>query len=355
MTDKPVPRTVYILGAGASKEVNLPMGVELKTRIAKAVDIRFEGGVRQVSGDYLITEALRLHVQSGVPPSRDINPYLHAGRRIRDGMPQAISIDNFVDAHVDDTRVATCAKLAIVRAILEAEDKSLLHVDRRSAQSRIEFARLEKTWYMPFFQLLTENCRKSDVNARLSSIAVVAFNYDRCIEQYLFYALQNYYGLQAEEASEALTRLEIHHPYGKVGSLPWMDPRSGIEFGNEPNARQLLEISSQIKTFTEGTDPATPEFQRITQLMSQASTLVFLGFAYHRLNLDLLFPPRVIVPSSPLRRIYGTAFGISVDDVLHIEDDFVSRAGVGRPNIRLGNQLTCAALFQEHWRGLSQP
>jgi hypothetical protein len=183
---------------------------------------------------------------------------------------------------------------------------------------------------------------------------VVAFNYDRCIEQYLFYALQNYYGFQPQEASDALDSLEIHHPYGKVGSLPWMDAKAGIEFGNEPSARQLVELSSQVKTFTEGTDPAAPEFQRITQLMSLASTLVFLGFAYHRLNLDLLFPPGASVSPTPSRRIYGTALGISGDDVRHIQDDFVSRAGVDRANIWLGIRLTCAALFQEHWRGLSQ-
>jgi hypothetical protein len=355
MSDKPVPRTVFVLGAGASKEALLPMGSELKARIAKFLDIRFESGIRQVSGDHLITEALRHHTQACVPPSRDINPFLHAGRRIRDGMPQAISIDNFVDAHAEDKHVAVCAKLAIVRAIIEAEGKSLLHAQTRSAQPSIEFAGLEKTWYTRFFQLLTENCRKAEVKPRLSSIAIVAFNYDRCIEHYLFHALQNYYGLQPEEASDALTSLEIHHPYGKVGSLPWMDSRSGIEFGHEPSARKLLELSSQVKTFTEGTDPAATEFRRITQLMSQASTLVFLGFAYHRLNLDLLFPPGASVLSTPSRRIYGTALGISADDVRHIQDDFVDRAGVDRASIRLGSELTCAALFQEHWRGLSKP
>ena len=43
---------VLVLGAGASKEVNLPIGTELKSEIARLLDIRFEFGSRQKSGDY---------------------------------------------------------------------------------------------------------------------------------------------------------------------------------------------------------------------------------------------------------------------------------------------------------------
>jgi hypothetical protein len=180
---------------------------------------------------------------------------------------------------------------------------------------------------------------------------MVVFNYDRCIEHYLFHALQNYYGIPREEAAVAMGHLEVHHPYGQVGDLPWANPRSNIEFGTDPNSRQLLDVAKQIKTFTEGTDPAAPEFRRITELMRDAPQVVFLGFAYHRLNLDLLFP--VPTPAVADRTMFGTAYGLSQSDADHIENHLVQRAGVGRHRVNLGRELTCAGLFQEYWRALS--
>jgi hypothetical protein len=35
-------KTVYIVGAGASKEVNLPIGYELKSIISKLLNIQFD-------------------------------------------------------------------------------------------------------------------------------------------------------------------------------------------------------------------------------------------------------------------------------------------------------------------------
>jgi hypothetical protein len=100
-------KTVFVLGAGASKELRLPTGDELKTSIAKDLDIRFEHFSSKVSGSDEITEAFRV-LAKAEPAQRDINSYLHASWRIRDAMPQAISIDNFLDAHSDDPLRKVC-------------------------------------------------------------------------------------------------------------------------------------------------------------------------------------------------------------------------------------------------------
>ncbi|MBL8340573.1 MAG: hypothetical protein JNL30_03810 [Rubrivivax sp.] len=352
MTDS-TPRTVFVLGAGASKEANLPLGSELKAKIASALDIRFEHGSQKVSGDDEITTALRLAAQSATPPSRDINPYLAAAWRIRDAMPQAISIDNFVDSHADDPRIAFCGKLAIVKTILDAERSSMLYFDRVSSRSHLDFATLEPTWFNAFFQLLTENCRRSGVEGRLRSVALVIFNYDRCIEQYIYFALQNYYGMTEQEAAAATQALEIHHPYGQVGSLAWSGPQSPIPFGESPRPQQLVRVAEQIKTFTEGTNPADAGFQRITQLLATAPRLVFLGFAFHRLNIDLLFPQGATATPDTGRRVYATAFGVSASDIKDIATALVNVAGCRDHNIHIGGQLTCAGLFKEYWRSMS--
>ena len=73
----PNKNTLYIVGAGASSEVNLPTGDILKNEISSSLYIRFDG-YSQLSGDRVITQALRLYDESNNFPSQDINPHLHS-------------------------------------------------------------------------------------------------------------------------------------------------------------------------------------------------------------------------------------------------------------------------------------
>ena len=107
--------TVIVVGAGASNEVGLPTGAGLKDKIADLLDFRFEHGVRLIRGSHLIYDALRLKVRG------DVNPYLHAAHHIRGALPQAKSIDDFLEIHKDDEKIELCGKLAIVQSVLAAE------------------------------------------------------------------------------------------------------------------------------------------------------------------------------------------------------------------------------------------
>jgi len=55
--------TVFIVGAGASKEVNIPTGYELKDVISQLLDIKYDTVDRQISGDHTIAYALQEHVK----------------------------------------------------------------------------------------------------------------------------------------------------------------------------------------------------------------------------------------------------------------------------------------------------
>ena len=344
---------VLILGAGASKEVRLPIGRELKSEIGRLLDIRFEHGIRQKSGDYQITEALRLVASKEKEQTGQINPFLHMCRRISDAMPQAISIDNFIDCHSEEPKIAVCGKLAIARAILAAEGTSTLTIDRGNIYNKLDFAKSAESWFNSFFQLLTENCRAEDLPARLRRVGVVTFNYDRCFEHYLFNAMQNYYGFSAEKAAEVLTNLEIHHPYGMVGSLPRMRRPVSIEFGAEVHVSELLTVAQQLRTFTEGTDPAVSDIESIRATVADAKRLVFLGFAFHRLNMDVLFGNSRLANQMSTQGVFGSAFGISPSDCTVIADEISSHTKLSIGLIQLRDDLTCATLVQEYWRRLS--
>jgi len=344
-------KTLFVIGAGASNEVKLPVGADLKKLISNALDIRFDDfGSRRISGDQLICDAFRVAARSD--PRQDINPFLHSCWHIRDAMPQAISIDNFIDTHSDDKRIEICGKLAIVRTILDAESKSDLYYKLSRGNEKFKFHQLENTWFNSFWQLLTENCKASDLE-RLGKVALVIFNYDRCIEHYLHHAFQNYYKMSTSDASNILKHIEIYHPYGTVGSLPWQSQSHVIEFGGTPNPAQLLELANQIKTFTEGTDESSSEILRVRSNVRIADRLVFLGFAFHRLNMDLLLPPDVASAPNGIRTLYATAHGISKSDTTAISEELISKTGLTNSNIHVRNDLLCNQLFREFWRSMS--
>ena len=345
-------KLVLVIGAGASKEVGLPIGSELKSKIAKYLDIRYQHGYEMISGDHLINSAFKKYASIDNPDQPNINFYLEAGWRVRDAMPLAISIDNFIDSHRDERKIAICGKLAIARAILEAESKSLLKIDNRNIYNKINFSSIEETWFINFFRILTENCQVSELSERLSKVAIITFNYDRCIEQFFFYAIQHYYQLSADETSSVLNSLEIHHPYGAVGKLPWQNKTDGFEFGAEPHFTQLMSLAGELRTFTEGVDPSKGDIEAIRSTLASAQNIAFLGFAFHRLNLKLLFADIFDGQKQRDCSVYGTALGISDTDLQQIQSELSHIGAIHHSRIFLRNDLTSAKLFQEFGRSL---
>ena len=348
-----IPATVFILGAGASNEANLPVGSGLKTAIAECLHFYSERGQLR-TGDELTLEALKLAAKEGTFGARPFADYTHAGRRIASAMPQALSIDNFIDVHSGDKLVELCGKLAIVRTILRAEANSFMKLRQSSAgHTTLSFQDIGKTYFSLLFQLITENCKFADLPERLRSVCFVIFNYDRCIEHYLYYAVQNYYGVAGSEAAVALADLRIYHPYGTVGALPWQDPASGIDLGAELPPRRLLNQATQIKTFTEGTDTHASDIVAIREAMRDSDRVVFLGFAFHKLNVQLLAPDMPSEQPQRKRTVFGTAHGISTSDVELVTNELASRLAAVPLRVALRNDLKCAGLFGEYWRSLS--
>lgn len=342
-------RTVVVVGAGASKEVNLPTGYELKQIISNLLDFRFD--LRdQKSGDPLILGALERIVQKPEGKEGDINPYLSAASHIRDSLSLAISIDNFIDSQRGNEKIALCGKLAICRAILEAEKRSLIFFASSKMYDRYDFLRLDGTWYLPFFQLLTENCEITDLQDRFSSVSLIIFNYDRCIEHFLFNAVRDYYQLPDKEAATVVQAIHIYHPYGSVGQLSWQNAQRGIEFGATPQAEHLLAASERIRTFTEGTDPEGSEIHAIRQHMRSASRVLFIGFAFHRLNMQLISPngsDRGV--GAP--QCFATTLGISNSDELVIRNQIDSL--FQHPVDTKMVNAKCADFFSEFWMSLA--
>ena len=342
-------KTVYVVGAGASYEAKLPTGNELKDRISRLLDMRFEFNT-QKSGDYEIQQALRQHTSED-RSLKLLNSYLHECRHISENMPLAISIDNFIDSERGNEKLALCGKLAIIKSILEAERNSALYFDRQRSERNFNFSSLENTWYLSFFRTLTENCNTEDLIARFESVTLIIFNYDRCIEHFLLYALMSYYRLDIHQAAELVNSLEIIHPYGTVGSLEWQDRASStsVEFGGELHVSRLIDYAERIRTFTEG---AHSEYlDRLISSMRFTERLVFLGFAFHRLNMDLIGGETTDRYENPHNvECYATAYETSKSDQVSIQNS-ISYLYKNRVTSNIEN-TTCSQLFRDYSRSL---
>ena len=83
-----------------------------------------------MEGDDDVFRALKKH-----PCNNDeLNKYLDAGTRYFRARHQAISIDNYLDAHQSDKYTILCGKLGIAKTILESEQKSLLYYDETNRE-----------------------------------------------------------------------------------------------------------------------------------------------------------------------------------------------------------------------------
>ncbi|MCB1487109.1 MAG: hypothetical protein KDJ88_06585 [Bauldia sp.] len=337
-------KTLFVVGAGASQEADLPTGEELKLRIGNKTNISFKDGRTQVSGSEKIVDALRIY--SKERKDRNINDYFAAGRSIAASMSLAPSIDSYIEAHKGNEYIELCAKLAIVETILESEKASKLKANIRSVANI--FSKMSESWYTKIFRLLAAKTNRENVNNALDNVEFIIFNYDRCVEQFFLHALREYYGIQNELADKVVQGCSIIHPYGTVGDLSRHSP-NGIEFGSDVTGAEMLNLSSHIRTFGEQYDDKET-LNNIRKNVREAETIVFLGFSFQKMNMDLLDS---IMPAHA-KRIYATACGISSPDCEAVETDIVSalRLTGNMPQMVIRNDLKCAGLFDEYSRVL---
>lgn len=340
------PNTVFVVGAGASSELGFPFGQSFKDALTEKIDIR-RGSYHLNSGDPVIAEALNLHAQNHTA-SFSINPYLNAARNIRDALTFAPSIDSFIDMHEDDENIKLVSKLAILKTILDAERSSKLY-HRPHERENFSFPSLSDTWLAKFVQILIQGAKKDRLDEVFDNISIICFNYDRSIENFLSLALQQVFALSEIDAQKIALTLNIYHPYGLVGDVPWVEgEHNQTTFGKEIYGTELLRNVDRIKTFSEQIEEEN-EVEEIKNIVQNAERLVFLGMAFHQQNIDLIRPSG----ETRAQKIFGTAMGFSKSDRLILEDSIGSLAKRGlvvRPSFE---GITCSKLFDDHRLALS--
>ncbi len=319
-------KTVFVVGAGASKELGLPIGSELRDSI---VNLFRNGDHSFLNGFSFAGSPGRRNYSTN---SRDI------AARVFQSLPLSTSIDEFIDEQADDA-IEFAGKMAIVYTILKAERSSAAYIDQSRNGGLFDGSALRDTWYVELWRMIRTGCRtKEQIEKRLNSIAIVVFNYDRCVEHVLVSALRAYYtrALSYQDAERLVSSTEIHHVYGKCGDLV------DISFGANLAPPQLADVAGELKTFTEGMDPATGQVRGIRKAIAGAKRIVFLGFSFNPRNMQVLRAQTSDDKNDVA--CFGSALGFSGPDQDVIRHRIRMQLGILPEAIRL-EPVSCAGLM----------
>jgi len=294
---------VFIVGAGASAEFGLPVGATLKEQIIKLCEFRFDEWGKLRSGDRNFLRYCEGLVQ------RDGLPRVQA-RLILTSIFQKLnlapSIDNFLNMNRANETLVKVGKAAIIWVLKDAETRSTLRNAENPTGPKLEAS--NGTWLHKYFMSLATRGSLEEVLACLGNTKFVCFNYDRCIEQYLYFALKAYFDLDQTHETELLSAINVIHTYGTIEVF-------------QPDGRLLFTPNTQV---------------------------VFLGFGFLELNLELLFGS----DRYDVLEVVGTTKGMSQDDeeitTKYLKTTLFKSYGSTDfalfQDVHLAN-LTCAQLF----------
>jgi hypothetical protein len=321
---------VFVIGAGASEEINMPIGTKLKDDIGGLLSFEkyrnIKGELAEIIGN--VFYAISKYEQSSGNVSRGESTIIAKASDIIASLPLAESIDNYINSNRDNKDIEMYCKIGIAGAILRAErDSSLFQPDLNN----FDLSKTKGTWYHSLFSKLTNGCTIKQFVERLKEVAFLTFNYDRSLEYFLYIAIRLYFGISQRESWIIINNINIFHAYGQTGFLSFQGGNVSVDYGVFPQSVYLYNTALNIKTFMEGIDVTNEKYQKMLSYLYEADNVIFLGFAYHKQNMDLLYPKIVekgdkinpsdnlIVPA--LSTYYGTFFNISDEGKRIIEEN----------------------------------
>jgi hypothetical protein len=289
-------KTTLVVGAGASADFNLPLGSELAEQIRVALNAEFAPDGRR---DGLIIQSLGGYSDAETRGAQDL----------RGALLRSPTIDHALFTLRGRPAVVRVGKVAVAQLILRAEEASPLPTgdtnDRHAYHGSLRAC--QDAWIAHLLKALLGDRAPDELDGVFDNVAFVIFNYDRCVQQYLYYALRDMCALERDDAAKFVGNIQIAHVYGSLGRLDRQAKSSPVEFGSSVPLAAGYAAQS-LRTYTEGAeDGAQTEVRR---LIGWAERVVFLGFGFDALNMKVLYPDGPIAG----QELWGTCFGIEAGD-----------------------------------------
>lgn len=250
-------KTVFILGAGASKPYGLPLGTELKQTIIVNISIN----------------ACRESLQgAGFHPSL-INDFHEALPRTSHP-----TIDIFLEKK---KKFRELGAYLIAYSLFPLEDPDRLFP--------------KKNWYGYLYEAI--NFESEEPKAE--NIVFVTLNYDRSLEHFLS---RNIHYDCADDfiqfAESKVNSLEIIHAHGSLGKYP------EIPYEIKNREHELIQSAAEKIRIASDKLEDSSDFHAAQQAIKRAINIVFVGFGYDPTTLKLLVADVDVSKT----RIIGTSF-----------------------------------------------
>lgn len=253
------PKTVLILGAGASQPYGFPLGNELRKNILAFL-------LSHGSQEYRLLRARGYN-----------DDYMNAFRRdLNDAQHE--TIDDFL---TDRPTYRTIGNDAIATALMSCENH--------------EFMFSSRDWYPKLFDVIGFKNETSLISG------IITLNYDRSVEHFLSHTIgARYEGETKKNAYNKLSSLPILHLHGVLGEYH-QRPYKKVETTDDID----LAVANLRITSDDDLDNSQ-NYIIARKLCNDASMLMFLGFGYHTRIMDRLGLLGRSVP-----QIIGSGYGIN--------------------------------------------
>ncbi len=283
--------TTFVVGAGLSGELGLPMGASLGGKIANLIDRHGKG-----QQDVLNT----LYRNKSAAQVDEID---NAVNRLSSALPAHASIDNLLERLAGFPGLEQCAKVGIVSAILMAESEAGITVGNDThvifpTMTSFDIKGIGPS-YREMFHLITSGVHVAALGDAFARLCFVTFNYDRMLEGIFHALVRAAYGLTRVAATEVIGKATFLHAYGSVGNISQSEV---VPIANPLSKTDLNAAAQRIKTFSESRNSGSD--LEIKDVIAKSSQLIFLGCAFHQQNIDLLRP----TTSFDQRPIWGTHY-----------------------------------------------
>lgn len=259
-------KTIFILGAGASKPYGFPTGQELREKIIKEGASRLAGLNKN---------------------SWNSEEYFNTGKQFTSIFDKSgvTSIDKFLNMQTEE--YVTYGKILIMAFIRDFEKHSKFN-------ENIEHP--EQDWYRIFWNKLISGVEKFE-DISFDNFQVITFNYDRSFEFYLYLTVRNLFpkkNISDDQVIALMKTLNVKHVFGRVEDMIWengnsFDETNVLRYYNNLHYdyRTLYDKVSEINIINE-VKKDTSEFKEIIE---NSDEVFFLGFGFLEENMKLLGAP----------------------------------------------------------------
>jgi hypothetical protein len=263
--------TVLVLGAGASSDYGFPTGDKL---------------LEEIQSDCL-DDASHLRRFCSNSFAAQFVYFIKS--------TPGLSIDEVLEHH---PQLRQIGKTAIAARLMPCEMASnLFEVSRRTG-----------SWYQYLWDCI--RTPTFDDLIHLNNMSIVTYNYDRSLDHYLRLSMKSAYRKSDDDVEQVMSQIPLIHLHGQLGSLAEFPYGIDIKTLSDEKFQKAVD---GIKIIHDA-DLNAQAFVRAKTCLKSAMQIIFLGFGFHKTNIDRLLCPECYGTAK-----YATAYGFTIEKMSRLD------------------------------------